>query len=390
MKATESHLRIAFLIDTAGNGGAEQVVCSLAQQLNHQGHTVKLFTTRAGWLTEKFTTLAIPFQVVSSRAGTDPFLSVRLSLAIAAFAPNLVHSHLLDGNFYGALSAWTLNLPHLATEHGDVHHFTRRRFLLTKIKLIRLTGARFSAVSQFTSGALEELGIPANLIRIIYNPVAVDSSPLRTDRPELLEALGIKPTENSSQPYPWIWLHAANLRPVKNQRFLIEAFARSLHSSGKPQHLLIAGHGPELVALEKLAIRLDVASYITFLGHRSDVQSLLRIADGFLFSSDIEATPLAIIEAAAVGLPIVTTDVGGINEILGDNYPGLVKKGDLDSYATKMNDLIKAGRSNALDSRQLGATILAKYNIDRITKEYLQYYLFLLGRTPQFEPTVVK
>jgi len=103
------------------------------------------------------------------------------------------------------------------------------------------------------------------------------------------------------------------------------------------------GDGQERGALEKLTNELKLSSNVTFLGERKDVPELLRTAGFFVSSSKTEGISLTLLEAMAVGLPIVTTRVGGNPEIVIPGETGyLVPPQNPDALATSILDMIEA------------------------------------------------
>jgi glycosyltransferase involved in cell wall biosynthesis len=85
---------------------------------------------------------------------------------------------------------------------------------------------------------------------------------------------------------------------------------------------LIAGDGPLRADVEKLASELNVSERLRFLGIRKDIPELMAAADGYVMSSAWEGLPMVLLEAAASGLPIVATNVGGNGEVVRDGISG--------------------------------------------------------------------
>ncbi len=112
----------------------------------------------------------------------------------------------------------------------------------------------------------------------------------------------------------------------KNQALLLSAVAPLL---GDRTRLLVAGDGPLLPALSARAAALGVAPFVHLLGARRDVPDLLNALDAFALSSDSEGLPLVIPEAMATGLPVVSTQVGGVPDVLEEGLTGfMVPAGD--------------------------------------------------------------
>jgi glycosyltransferase involved in cell wall biosynthesis len=129
-------------------------------------------------------------------------------------------------------------------------------------------------------------------------------------------------------------ISVARLSPVKDFPTLLRGVAKA-----RPQipefRLQIVGDGQERAKLEQLAAELQITDVVTFLGERSDVPALLKQAGFFVSSSKTEGISLTVLEAMAVGLPVLTTSVGGNPEIVDDSRTGrLVEPLNPDAIAT--------------------------------------------------------
>jgi glycosyltransferase involved in cell wall biosynthesis len=164
--------------------------------------------------------------------------------------------------------------------------------------------------------------LPQRLGRTIDRvPKGVDTDLFRPDGPSLRSALRLHDR--------FVVLAVARLVPIKNLTLLVEAFALLRRHIGAA-HLVIVGDGPEATALRAYATTLEVADAVTFTGavpHR-DMPSFYRSADVFALSSAFDNSPNVILEAMACGLPVVTTDVGGVREFVLDGIGGAVVERD--------------------------------------------------------------
>ena len=110
------------------------------------------------------------------------------------------------------------------------------------------------------------------------------------------------------------------LMPIKGFEYLIEAFAKFRRQQGRQESkLVIVGDGPLRAALEQSAENHGLSRDVEFLGMRTDVYDLIGVFDVFALSSLHEGVPIVLLEAMAIGVPIVASHVGGIPEILEDS-----------------------------------------------------------------------
>lgn len=298
--------RILFFIETGGPGGAEQVVLQLLEGFRSLDHEVFLSTLRTGWLTETAQQRGFEYHQIPSQSGPDLALPFKIAKLIRSLKIDILHSHLLDSNFYGALGAKLTGISHLGTEHGDVHHIDKKRFL--KLKLLTASSGRskMTAVSEYSARKLISLGVRPSKVSVIPNPVKEPI--LIGKRAEAREALNI----NSD----WVWVHVGNLRPVKDQATLLRGFAHSLSLSEVSQKLILVGDGSQREILTSLTHELGISDKVIFIGHSDNVDYYLSAADGFLMSSISESMPVALLEAISYSLYPICSAVGGIPELL--------------------------------------------------------------------------
>ena len=123
----------------------------------------------------------------------------------------------------------------------------------------------------------------------------------------------------------FLWFAAGRLDPVKDYPALLWAMMEVPSEA----HLVIAGAGPEEIALRRLAIQFGIESRVRFLGFQPDVLQWMQAADGFVLSSRWEGLSMSLLEAGACALPAVATDVAGTREILVHGETGfLAQAGD--------------------------------------------------------------
>lgn len=147
----------------------------------------------------------------------------------------------------------------------------------------------------------------------------------------------------------------ARFEPKKGHRTLLAAFAR-LSTSHPDVDLTLIGDGPERAAMEGLAISLGIADRVSFLGARSpaDVRALLATADLFVLpavrdeTGRMDGIPVSLMEAMAAGVPVVTTSVSGIPELVGDDCGIMLATADpsavSDAMARVLDDDVLAAR----------------------------------------------
>jgi glycosyltransferase involved in cell wall biosynthesis len=189
-----------------------------------------------------------------------------------------------------------------------------------------------------------ERRVPSARVRVVPNGIDVEAfAACTTRRQETRAELGIGPDVP-------VLLTVANLRPPKGLDVLVETASRLAaaaasgavdSSSGPPLVWLIAGDGPLAGALESDLSRRGLTEIVRPLGFRCDIGELAAAADLFCLTSRREGVPVAILEAMAVGRPVVATRVGGVSELVVDGETGLlVPPGDPTELATALRTLL--------------------------------------------------
>lgn len=179
----------------------------------------------------------------------------------------------------------------------------------------------------------------------------------------------------------FIICHVSNFRKVKRVEDVLRVFQKV--NEVKPSHLLLVGDGPERYVLEELCRELHLCDRVKFLGKVTDTQHVLEIADIFILPSETESFGLAALEAMAVGVPVISSNTGGIPEVNEHGVTGFLSNvGDVEDMAKNTLEILKDAstleqfRKNA----QLGAK---KFDLDTVVKQYEAVYDSLLEMVSQ-------
>jgi L-malate glycosyltransferase len=173
---------------------------------------------------------------------------------------------------------------------------------------------------------------------------------------------------------PRVVTTVANLRPGKGHDVLLRAAARLVRRVPGIRFRII-GDGPRRRDLQRQAVALRISSHVDFLGYRSDVPELLRSSDVFALPSLMEASPNALLEAMAAGVPIVATHVGGIPEAIEHERSGiLVPPGDDRALAAGIARLMKRPQTAARLADAARQSAASRFSFDRMVREFQQLY----------------
>lgn len=176
-------------------------------------------------------------------------------------------------------------------------------------------------------------------------------------------------------------VNVGRLNKQKNQEMLIRAFSKIADKYPKYK-LVIYGEGPERTNLERIIEELNLAEKVIMPGSFSNVVQRIKSASLFAFSSDFEGMPNALIEAMALGLPVISTDCpcGGPRELIDDGVNGLlVPVGDIDTFANKM-DYILSNEKKADLMANKAVNIKEKLDSQYIGQQWLDFCLEIIKK----------
>ncbi len=141
-----------------------------------------------------------------------------------------------------------------------------------------------------------------------------------------------------------IFLHASNFRKIKRVQDVVKIFYEV--TKEMPGKLLFVGDGPERTTAEQLARELGVCDNVRFVGKQEQMEDILAIADLFLLTSDYESFGLAALEAMAAGVPVVSTNAGGLPEIMIEGETGYMGNvGDVETMSRHAITILQSEKS---------------------------------------------
>lgn len=175
-----------------------------------------------------------------------------------------------------------------------------------------------------------------------------------------------------------ILCHISNFRKVKRVEDVMRVFAKV--DAVKSSKLLLVGDGPERFLIEELCRKLDLCDKVKFLGKIRDPRHVLQLADLFILPSETESFGLAALEAMSAGVPVISSNTGGIPEVNIHGVSGLLSNvGDVDDMAENALTVLESDES--LEKYKAGALKQAtEFDINKIVKQYEDLYLKVLSK----------
>ena len=328
-------LHIVHILGTMGMGGAQKVVLELATNpwLSDYKHSVVCLLSDKGEFRNLFIekdisvvecavlwphSTPIPSYRINRwlRQRLASTFGLRLTATLKNLKPDLVNNHLVVHSFVQAkVTTERLKIPWVWTVHG----LYKSRGILDSSQLKQIVGQvnqSNAAIVGVSKAVLDDLDIYSNVegnkLFVIGNPVS----------PESFEVPAKKQITQWRRDYSIpesaiVFGTAARLIEVKRIDLFISAAAQLLQMD-QEAYFVIAGEGPLKNKLQMQINQLGIEKYFRLVGYVSDMPAFLRALDVFVLTSVSEAFPMAIVEACAVGVPCIATNVGGIPEILED------------------------------------------------------------------------
>lgn len=323
-------------------GGPAHHVALLSRGLADRGYETLLVSGRVGPGEEEHTDLdGVTVRYLDTlgpeiRPLQDLRALVALVRIVRAYRPDVVETHTAKAGMVGRLAALALRPRPVVihTYHGHVLRGYFGRITTAVFRNIERTLARVSdrliGVSEATVEELVALRIaPRSKFAVVplglelSGFLALDPDP----DPAARAALGAEPGDV-------LFTFTGRLAPIKRADTMLRALAAARRRA--QVKVVVVGDGVERPQLERLAAELGCGDAVRFLGYRRDLPRITAGSDAALLTSDNEGTPVALIEAAAAARPCVSTDVGGVADIVIDGTGLLAPAGDAEAIAAQI------------------------------------------------------
>ena len=258
-------------------------------------------------LAESFSQCCRRVTIAPMRADLSPSLAVRIARLLRSGEYQIVHSHLVHADWYVAVaSVGAPGVALVSTKHNDDPFRRTYPFRVIERVMSNRCAATITISEALRDFTLRHSAPRTPVASVLYGLKAPPGAPERSfqfDRPTLLAV--------------------ARLVRQKGLDILVQAM-RPIKDSVPEARLLLAGDGPERPALERLARDLGLADSVSFLGHRDDVDHLMRRAWILVHPSRWEGFGLVLLEAMKQGLPVVAARVSAVPEIVVPGATGLL------------------------------------------------------------------
>lgn len=357
-------------------GGSGVVATELGLELSKKGHEVHFITYSQPVRLEllganvHFHEVHVPNYPLFHYQPYELALSSKIVDMVKAHQIDVLHVHYAIPHAYAGYMAKKMlheegiDLPIVTTLHGtDITLVGSHPFYKTAVTFSINKSDAVTSVSQSLKEDTQRLFNTKKDITVIPNFIDLDKH---------------KPTNKNCQrnllamPDERVIAHISNFRSVKRIPDVIHIF----HAIQKeiPSKLMMIGEGPEREKAEQLCVELNIENKVVFLGNSNEVNKILGFSDLFLLPSQTESFGLSALEAMASGVPVVSSNSGGLPEVNINGVSGFLSPvGDIKSMSQNAIHILK--NPNDLETFKKGAKSTAsKFDIHQIVPSYEKVY----------------
>ena len=336
--------------------GGQSQVRLLCRELNRTADVELRLTTGAGsLLAQRAAADGVRVSTTGWTMGLDPRALWRLVHDVRRFRPQVLHAHDSHALLLGLLARRIARVRPRAAVVGYrlVDYPVRRGSTWSRADCV-------AAVSEAVKRVLVTSGIPADRVAVI--PPGIDPVELRQ---AAAQSLGIRARLGLSQTTP-LALNLGALVEQKDQLTLIRA-AAAARAPAPELHWAIAGEGELRTSLEDAIRSARLEDRVHLLGHIDGSAAAIRECDIVVLSSKAEGLPNVVLEALALGRPVVSTRAGGVPEALPETC--LVPIGDAQALADTVARILR---------QPVVVPLLPRFTVEHLAREFLALYRRLI------------
>lgn len=375
MKRVGDKKRILHFIGGGELGGAEELLLSLMKLLDKERYEAQLICLCEG-----------PFAQLAARQGFKvAVIPMRHKFDLGTIKPikeyllknriDLVHTHGVRANLVARTAAKQMRLPVVTTFHSVLRYDYDSIYKALIAKYLTIATNKYTDKYIAISGAIKEeikaLGVPDELITVIHNGLDTGKYAQPLNPPVTKSELGL------DQARPTISM-IARLHPVKGHRYFLQA-AREVLDRGEKVQFLIIGEGSYRTQIQKWIQDLSLEGDVLMPGYYSPIENIYRVSDLLAVPSLMEGLGLVVLEAMYFKVPVVASNIGGIQEIIRHRENGLlVEPEDAHGLAEAIITLLQ-DQKLALQLTEAGQETLPFFSPQRMARQVEETYHSLLG-----------
>ncbi|BCB05663.1 glycosyltransferase family 4 protein [Bacillus sp. KH172YL63] len=371
---------VQFITRMDDVGGAQIHVLDLSLSLKEAGHEVTVLSMGTGPVTEELkehgiTCVELMNLQLKIHPVHDGLALMQLCRFLKEWEPDILATHSSKAGMLGRIAGKMCNVPTVFTAHGwafseGVPERKRKVYGLLERAAGKISTGVITVSQYDYQLALKHKVIPPSNMRTIHNSIPDIPLPPPDRVPGVTKLIMI-----------------ARFAFPKDHHHLLKALEQI---EGLPWELDLVGDGPLLETMKEQVKRGPIADRVNFLGKSRDIPELLARSHILVLTSRHEGLPISIIEGMRSGLPIVASDVGGVNELIDDGHNGfLIPRDDTGLLTKRLNSLMVKKQL----MEKMGQMSRQKYEqhfaFDQMRNQTVKMYADILGRSVENKKLVL-
>jgi len=316
MSGASGKPRVCFVLPTLTPGGTERQLLYLLEGLRHTHDCSVVCTRAAGAWGGAARSAGAQLTELHTRGGWDPRIRGRARAAFRALRPDVVQTFLFGLELPAVRAARDAGVPVVVSCRRELAAWVKPRHVRAQLRanaMVDCIVANSVAVARF---AAEQEGTDPASVRVIHNGIDGEAFAKKAAR-------GLARAELAVPAGRRVVGMLANFSPVKDHALFVAAAAILIRRRRDIQFLLV-GSGPRRGAIERTVCKDAMQGHFTFASTEHDAAGFLGAMDVCVLTSHREGFPNAILEAMALGRPVVAAAVGGVPELIEDGTSGVL------------------------------------------------------------------
>lgn len=356
-------------------GGVERQLLRVLPRVARSGYEISVCSLKgSGPLISEFQALGFPTSCLEGKGKWDPRVVIRLYRRLRRERPVILHSYTTLANWAGAAAGRAAGIPIIVMSDRDIRTWLTSWQVVAEKYAFKLANCMTMPSEAIKRFDIERLGHSAQKLVVVPNGVDVEVA-----SNEGLPEVSIEVAFGRQNPLR-IGYVGRIAEPLKGVEVLLRALYL-LKERGLEYEAILVGDGRDRGRMERLSYALGLEGRIAFLGERSDVRSLMQSLDLLVVPSLSEGCPNVVLEAMALGIAVVATDVGGTPEIIKHGVTGwLVRPGDPVALAHAVARRLIEPRETKEVALQARAWVTRHRSAEVAGEALVGLYEYLLGQ----------
>jgi glycosyltransferase involved in cell wall biosynthesis len=399
-------MNVLHLITSLKVGGAERALCNLLKVISVRGMNHHVAYFHDGPCRQTIENLGIQcYQIKGLISCYDPISIIRLYRHIHSLKPDVLHTSLWSANVIGRLVGSFMNIPVISDLHGNCDDEGLFRNLLDRATAhltYRTVAVAHSVKTHYQARIVNNIRHKnrqeqvKNRLIVIQNGIeSVPDDPSIRLLTQSLRTIGLigsvcgecpsklkakTDVSNHERHLPsdaFVIGSVGRLEPIKSYDILIQAFDRAFKHNTTPQaYLVLVGDGSQMNLLKRMVKDLNLENKVIFMGFKANPAPYYQMFNCFALSSQSEGMSIALLEAMAYGLPIITTHPNKNHDVIIDQVNGfLIPPNDIQSYSQGLITLNQNRTAAEAMGQRNKLLVQEKFNLSNTATAYEKLFI---------------